>query len=142
MIDVIGTLGPATSFISSILEQFKPNRSPYLLTVSGGALFTALTLDSQMLYTKQVMILFPIYMCLIIIVTLSFSFRPYSEDEVNDSTKGAPILSDIDNQFKLSRTTGLIVGIGSLFMLAKLRADVDYVYIAIWSLICFIVPSM
>lgn len=135
MIDGIGTIGPAVSFISSILEQFKPNRSPYLLTVSGGILFSLLTLDSNLAYNKQLLVLAPIDLFIIVISVLAFNFKPYAKSDLKDGEKLLALEMDVDAQFKLSRTTGLVVGIGCLFMLAKLRSNIDVIYILLWLII-------
>jgi len=137
MIDGIGTIGPAISFVSSVLEQFKPNRSPYLLTVSGGILFILLTIDGDIDYQKQLLVLTPIFVFIFIISVLAFNFKPYTETDLKDSEKQLALEMDVDAQFKLARTTGLVTGIGCLFMIAKLRNNIDIIYILAWAIIVY-----
>jgi hypothetical protein len=127
----ISAIAPAASLASSILEQFKPSRAPYLLAISMGALFIGITAESKELTNgHKMMITFPIYIFILILAVLSFYFKPF-EDRDFDERK-SEIEADIDTQFKLARTTGLIIGIGSLYMLAARRDTIDGLYIILW----------
>lgn len=127
----ISTIAPAASLASSILEQFKPSRAPYLLAVSMGALFIGIAAESKVLTNPhKMMITFPIYIFIIILSVLAFYFKPFEDHDFDE--KKSEIESDIDTQFKLARTTGLIIGIGSLYMLAIRRDTIDGLYVLLW----------
>src|ERR1700730_7059492 len=126
----ISTLAPAATFASSVLEQFKPSRAPYLLAVSIGALFIGLTLESDFDPNRQMLVIFPIYALIFVLSVLAFYFKPFEDKDLSD--KHESVESDIDTQFKLARTTGLIRGIACLYMVAYRRDTVDIVYVVLW----------
>ena len=130
----ISTVAPAASFASSVLEQFKPSRAPYLLAASIGCLFIGLALESPTLtFSQKLMVVVPIYVFVAFLALLSFYFKPFEDESVE--TNKTEIEKDVDTQFKLARTTGLIVGIASLYTIADRRADVDTIYVALWSIV-------
>jgi hypothetical protein len=126
----ISTLAPAASFASSVLEQFKPSRAPYLLAASVGALFIGLALESDFDTNRRMLVIFPIFAFIFVLAVLAFYFKPFEDKDLLD--KQESIESDIDTQFKLARTTGLITGISCLYMVAYRRDSVDILYVVLW----------
>jgi len=96
-----------------------------------GALFIGIAAESKVLTNPhKMMITFPIYIFIIILLVLAFYFKPFEDHDFDE--KKSEIESDIDTQFKLARTTGLIIGIGSLYMLAIRRDTIDGLYVLLW----------
>jgi hypothetical protein len=96
-----------------------------------GALFIGITVESKVLTNgHKMMITFPIYIFVVILVLLSFYFKPFDDHDFDE--RKSEIEADIDTQFKLARTTGLIIGIASLYMLAVRRDTIDGLYIILW----------
>jgi len=96
-----------------------------------GALFISIAVESKTLTNAhKMMITFPIYIFILILALLSFYFKPF--DDHDFAEKKYEIESDIDTQFKLARTTGLIIGIASLYMLAIRRDTIDGLYVLLW----------
>src|SRR4051794_38688052 len=123
------TIGPAFSFASNVIEQFKPARSPYLLTAALATLFISFALDNdEFEITKKLLILIPIYIILFVLAFLAFRFKPFEERDVTQE-RMAELEVDIDTQFKLARIAGLVTCIGCLYLIAARRDEVDIYYV-------------
>ena len=123
------TIGPAFSFASNVIEQFKPARSPYLLTAALGTLFISFALDNEEIEIgKKLLILVPIYVIISVIAILTFRFKPFEEKDVTPE-RMVELEIDIDTQFKLARIAGLVTGIACLYLVTVRRDEIDIYYI-------------
>jgi hypothetical protein len=127
------TLAPAAAFAKSVLDEFKPSKAPYLLAVSMGALFIGLALGSDMDQGRKMLIILPIYVFILVLSVLAFYFKPFEDNDLLAMQES--IESNFDSQIKLARTTGLIVGISCLYILASRRETYDAVYMFIWGIV-------
>lgn len=135
MVDANWTVvGSAYGYAKDAIEHLKPSRAPYVLAVSAGAIFVEFSLlDDKMSLENQKFVIFPIFVFIFVLAVLAFYFKPFDQHQVDENENSIKL--DVDMQFKLARTTGLVVGTSCLFLLSKQRENIDWLFLYIWVLI-------